>query len=160
MTELEKDWGVYNALQDKLLEEFIEAGGVLTVHQRGRGEGYSTFAIVQCLQQALTTDRNVVYIYDDKGWTPREFCIIAMRFFDAGARWNSIRSEITIGEKTIRLVKPDRYGDKLRGHSINDVFGDVDGRTIDDNEEFFYVLAACQRRSMDDGTGFRLMVVR
>lgn len=160
MNGLEKDWGVFNQLQEDLLEQFIEAGGKLTVYQRGRAEGYSTFAIVQCLQQALTTDRDVVYVYDDKGWTPPEFCRIAMRFFDRGARWNRQSNAITIDDKTIRLFRPERYGDRLRGLAIDDVFGDVDGVTIDKNEEFFYVLADRQGRGLGDGTGLRLMVVR
>jgi hypothetical protein len=83
-----------------------------------------------------------------------------MWFFGVVARWNRERSVITIGDKTIRLVKPERYSDRLRGTHVDDVFGDVAGETIDRHEEFFYILANRQGRSWDDGTGLRLMIVR
>ena len=153
------DVGIYNGLQESLLELFIEAGGVLNIQQRGRGEGYSTFAIVQCIQLALDTDRDVVYVYDDREWTPPAFCDIAMWFFGIVARWDRWSNTITIGEKSIRLFKPDYTGDRLRGIKIDDVFGDVDGYTIDRYEEFFYVLANVQGRH-GDGTGMRLWIVR
>lgn len=152
--------GIYNGLQESLLEQFIESGGRLDIYQIGRGEGYSTFAIVQCIQQALTTNRRVVYVYDDKGWTPPQFCDLAMWFFGVAVRWDKTRNIITVGDKTIRLIRVDRLGYKLRGHIIDDVFGDVDSSTIEKNDEFFDTLNAVQCRYQLDGTGLRLLIIR
>lgn len=151
----------YNELQEKLLEEFIDKGGRMTTYQRGRGRGYSTFAIAQAIQQATTNpDRKVIYVYDDKGWTPQAFRDVAHYFFNRSAVWIRDRSVIKLAQTEIHLVRPDRRGDSLRGRRIDDVFGDFDGNSIDKNEEFFQVLNACRNRAATDGTGLQLFIIR
>lgn len=154
----------YNELQEKLLERFIDAGGVGMEYQNERGAGYSTFIIAQCIQQALTTSRDIIFVTDVKDYHVRhEFAYVAKEMFDLDIKYDISRNVVHIGHNRVRIVKPDTRGDRLRGYSFHDVFGEFDRDTIDRNEDFFYTLVIYQRqggRGGSDGTGFRYFIVR
>lgn len=149
----------YNELQEVLLDQFIDNGGQLWIAQQGRGRGYTTFAIMQCLQQLFSTDRNVVFVSDiDYGWIRDEICRLAFYQYGEVASYNKYISAIRLGGRELRILKPAPHSSiSVR---VDDIYGDVSANTIDNCEGFFHTLASRQGRSGDDGTGFRCYIVR
>lgn len=152
----------FNDLQEKLLDEYIEKGGIGFEYQSGRGYGYTTFILVQAIQQATTSGRRVYFIDDLKhDWTMSECCKVAYEFFGYEAVLNRARGTVRVGGAEIIFVKPQRHRHHIYGLEIHDVYGEISRETIDQHEEFFYELMHRQRPPRDqDGTGFRYFVIR
>lgn len=150
----------YNRLQRQLLEDYIDTGGRLNIYQSERAAGYTTFVVMECLRHAVETGRSTVFIHDSF-YAMSTMCDIAVEVFGLEPKLNRVLNTVTIGDTVIRFIRPDRFGDRVRGRVVEDVFGEIDRKTHHGNyEDFFRVLRHRQHASSADGNGMYLMVIR
>lgn len=148
-----------NEFQEKLLSDFIESGGRQTVYQRGRGYGYTTFAMYLCIHQLLTTRRRVAFVSDMPiHLNAMTVYDTACRFFGAKAQRNDKTGGFLINGNYLFMLNP-KYPSGLYGRRFYDIYGDIRGDSYDKHREFFYILPHRTGSSEDDGTGFHYMVV-
>ena len=145
-----------NQIQEQIVDEFINCGGIGHIIQPFRGEGYTTGIVYLAVNQLLQS-RDVLLVVDTKTWWLHHVIYdVAKGMFDADVKIVKNTDTVYFGDNRLTIINIKGNPYRLRGKRFDDVFIDCNGDILSDDrcKEMFMNINACRRPTATDGSGF------